>query len=102
MPVLPNNSKSTRTTNSVEKSITKIGQKINVGKAIFDTASQQVKTDKTTNIISPAIGFDVLLMMYENSYIVGGIADKVARTASSGVELGSDDTEGADNKKEGS
>lgn len=84
---------------AIEKSVTAISTAVEFAKAILEQGSQQVTQDKTTGAVSPAIPFDAYITVYDSSYIVGGIVDKVARTADSGFNIGTDEvTDGGKSK----
>lgn len=72
---------------AIEKSVTAISTEVEFAKAILEQGSQQVNVDKTTGVVSPVIPFDAYITVYDSSYIVGGIVDKVARTSDSGFNL---------------
>ena len=72
---------------AIEKSVTAISTEVEFAKAILEQGSQQVNVDKTTSAVSPVIPFDAYITVYDSSYIVGGIVDKVARTSDSGFNL---------------
>lgn len=72
---------------AIEKSVTAISTETEFAKAILEQGSQQVTHDRTTGEVSPTIPFDAYITVYDSSYIVGGIVDKVARTADSGFNL---------------
>lgn len=81
----------TRQTNKTTAGFVEID--VAIGK-IFTEAleSQQVTKDTGTGSLTPPIPFDGLLTVYNNSYIIGGIADKVARTCNSGIEISDEKT----------
>ena len=97
MPVIGKTNDASNGT-TVEASIKKVD--ITIGKALMSRyRSQQVKSDKTLGALTPPIDFESLLMMYDNSYIIGGIADKVARTTNSGIEVANESTNSDATKK---
>lgn len=73
--------------------------KISIGK-ILNQSSKQVEDDKTYNIISPSIDFRILLEIYENSYMVWGITDKVMSSCVSGFEIWSTENTDWNNENE--
>ena len=69
--------------------------KVKIGKSI-NKNSQQADEEKFSGEISPTVPFPLLLDVYENSYIVWGITDKVMSACTSGFEIWSSNTDWGD------
>lgn len=69
--------------------------KLQISKTV-NPNSKQEDEDKTATEISPVIPFSLLLDVYENSYIVWGITDKVMSSCNSWFEIWSMNTDGGD------